>query len=195
MEDIKLLFASNLSRLRTNAGMKQSELGELLNYSDKTVSKWERADAIPDAYVLVQLAKIFGVTVDYLLSEHFEWAGAKPGKETRPPWMHDVMIVAVSGIWAMAVMTFVIFWILGNLQWIIFVCAVPVSLITILVMNSIWNKGSKNYFIVSALVFSLVALIYVMLLRHNPWQLFLIVIPAEVVVFFSFRIVKKLTGQ
>ncbi len=193
MEDIKLLFASNLCSLRTQAGMKQSELGELLNYSDKTVSKWERADALPDAYVLAQLSKIFGVTIDYLLSEHSDWTGAHPDKNAQPSWMHDVMIVSISGIWAMAIMTFVIFWILGSLQWIIFVCAVPVSLITFLVLNSIWNKGRRNYYIVSALVFSLIALVYLTLLRHNPWQLFLIVVPAEVVVFFSFRIVKKLT--
>ena len=51
MEDLKLIFASNLIRLRTSAGMKQSELGEQLNYSDKSISKWERAEALPDAAV------------------------------------------------------------------------------------------------------------------------------------------------
>ena len=38
MEDLKLVFASNLIRLRTGAGLKQVELGEKLNYSDKSVS-------------------------------------------------------------------------------------------------------------------------------------------------------------
>ena len=61
--ELKLVFASNLINLRTAAGMTQAELGTQLNYSDKTVSKWERGEAVPDAYVLTQLAALFGVTV------------------------------------------------------------------------------------------------------------------------------------
>ena len=34
MDELKLIFASNLIRLRTAAGMTQAELGEQLNYSD-----------------------------------------------------------------------------------------------------------------------------------------------------------------
>ena len=47
--------------------MTQAELGQRLNYSDKSISKWERGEAIPDAFVLTQMAELFGVTVDYLL--------------------------------------------------------------------------------------------------------------------------------
>ena len=36
MDELKLIFASNLIRLRTAAGMTQAELGEQLNYSDKS---------------------------------------------------------------------------------------------------------------------------------------------------------------
>ena len=49
MDEIKAAFASNLIRLRTAAGLTQSELGEILHYSDKAVSKWERAESVPDA--------------------------------------------------------------------------------------------------------------------------------------------------
>ncbi len=194
MEELKLFFASNLSRLRAQAGMKQSELGELLSYSDKTISKWERAEAVPDANALKQIAGIFNVTVDYLLSEHTEWTGPEQSEDRkpRPHWMSDVVVVSVAGIWSLAVMMFVIFWILGSLQWIIFICAVPVSLVTILVLNSLWNKGRSNYYIVATLVLAIILFVYLMLLKYNPWQLFLIAIPAEVVVYFSFRIVKKL---
>ena len=71
--ELKLTSASNIINLRTAAGLTQAELGAKLNYSDKTISKWERGEAIPDAYVLTQLAEIFGVTVDYLLSSHNKW--------------------------------------------------------------------------------------------------------------------------
>ena len=67
LSELKLISASNIIKLRTEAGLTQAELGEKLNYSDKTISKWERGEAIPDAYVLTQMAEIFGVSVDYLL--------------------------------------------------------------------------------------------------------------------------------
>ena len=48
MEDLKVIVAVNISRLRRDAGMTQAELAEKINYSDKSVSKWERAEALPD---------------------------------------------------------------------------------------------------------------------------------------------------
>ncbi|MEI3084791.1 MAG: helix-turn-helix transcriptional regulator [Oscillospiraceae bacterium] len=64
LTELKLVTASNIINQRTKAGMTQAELGAKLNYSDKSVSKWERGEAIPDAYVLSEMAELFGVTVD-----------------------------------------------------------------------------------------------------------------------------------
>ena len=73
MDDLKSAFAKNVSDLRNINGMTQLELAEKLNYSDKAVSKWERGESIPDISVVMQIADIFGVSVDYLLStEHTE---------------------------------------------------------------------------------------------------------------------------
>ena len=83
MDELKLIFASNLIRLRTAAGMTQAELGEQLNYSDKSISKWERGEAIPDAAVLKRMSEIFGVTVDYLLDEHDAWQPAPDPADVR----------------------------------------------------------------------------------------------------------------
>ncbi len=46
--DVKEVFAQRLVTLRKNAGLTQLQLAEKLNYSDKAVSKWERAEAVPD---------------------------------------------------------------------------------------------------------------------------------------------------
>ena len=62
LSELKLITASNIIALRTQAGLTQAELGAKLNYSDKTISKWERGDAIPDAFVLTELAEIFNIT-------------------------------------------------------------------------------------------------------------------------------------
>ena len=64
LTELQLVTASNIITQRTKAGMTQAELGAKRNYSDKSVSKWERGEAIPDAYVLSEMAELFGVTVD-----------------------------------------------------------------------------------------------------------------------------------
>ena len=47
-EELYLVIAKNISDLRRAKGMTQLDLAERIHYSDKTVSKWERAEAIPD---------------------------------------------------------------------------------------------------------------------------------------------------
>ena len=54
--------------LRTKMGMTQKSLADLMNLSDKTVSKWERGMGLPDVSLLVELSQIFGVNVDILLT-------------------------------------------------------------------------------------------------------------------------------
>ena len=193
MDDLKLIFASNLIKLRTEAGMTQADLGEKINYSDKTVSKWERAEALPDASVLKKMAEIFGVSVDYLINSHDQWEPKMTEKEETLAEYNPTIITLISifGIWTLAILIFVIFWILGHTFWIIFVSAIPASLVTLLVLNSVWNQGRHNRIIVGVFVFSIILLIYLALLKYNPWQLFLVAIPAEFMVFLSFCIKKR----
>ena len=102
LNELKLISASNIISLRTAAGLTQAELGAKLNYSDKSVSKWERGEAIPDAFVLKQMAELFGVTVDHLLSSHDEWeAPAEPEKEVPSYSASHIIAVSVLGVWTM----------------------------------------------------------------------------------------------
>ena len=81
--------------------MTQAELGEQLNYSDKSISKWERGEAIPDAAVLKRMSELFGVTVDYLLNEHDAWQpGPEPSACDRSH--HAIILVALMGIVTLA---------------------------------------------------------------------------------------------
>ncbi|MBQ4048116.1 MAG: helix-turn-helix transcriptional regulator [Clostridia bacterium] len=194
MEDLKLIFASNLIRLRTSAGLKQSELGEQLNYSDKSISKWERAEALPDAAVLKRMAEIFGVTIDYLLSDHDQWEAPTDDHGVKELTFSTriVTALAIAAIWTLATMLFVILWLANDTAiWRIFVWTLPITLIVLLVLNSVWNEGRKNRFIVSALVLSLILLLYLTFLERQPWQLFLIAAPALLIVYLSFHIKKR----
>lgn len=193
MEQLKDVFAGNLIRLRTAAGMTQLQLAELLNYSDKTISKWERADGMPDLIVAKAIADHFGVTVDYLLTSHDGW-DKKPVKITYSK--RTITGVCLTGIWTLAVMLFLIlFWTLDTTAWIVFLSAVPISLITLLVLNGVWGKSRYHLIVVSLLVFSLFALLYYVLACYthtaSPWTLVFLWIPAELVVWLSFRIRRK----
>ena len=113
LSELKLVTASNIIKLRTGRGLTQAELGAMLNYSDKTISKWERGEAIPDAYVLTQIAEIFGVTVDSLLSTETHWQPPEEEKKPELSYSIDVIIaIAVIGVWTLALTAFVALWLL-----------------------------------------------------------------------------------
>lgn len=193
MDERKATIASNLIKLRLAAGMTQAELGEKLNYSDKSISKWERGDVTTDVFVLMQIADIFGVDVDYLLKPHNEIEPAiynKPAGEATYT-TNMITLVTLLGIWTVALFIFVILWICGMVVGLVFVYAVPVSLITLLVLNSVWNGGRKNRFIIAALVLSIIGTVYLTFLSRNLWQLWLLAVPSLLLVSLGARIYRS----
>ena len=190
MDERKATIASNLIKLRLAAGMTQAELGEKLNYSDKSISKLERGDVTTDVFVLMQIADIFGVDVDYLLKPHNEIEPVIYNKpvNTATYTTNMITLVTVLGIWTVALFVFVILWICDMVVWLVFVYAVPVSLVTLLVLNSVWNGGRKNRFIIAALVLSIIATVYLTFLSRNLWQLWLLAVPSLLLVFLGARI-------
>ena len=192
MDDLKVITASNIINLRTAKGMTQAELGELLSYSDKSVSKWERAEAVPDAYVLKKMSEIFDVSVDYLLSSHDSWEKPESFKKAERNFHSNIItILVLFGIWTVAFLIYVLGWLFGQSWWLLFVYAVPVSLTTFLVLNSVWEQGKNNRHIIYGLVASVFLAVYLTLIEFNPWQIFLLLLPAEFIVFLSFRIKKS----
>lgn len=194
LSELKLISASNIIKLRTGAGLTQAELGEKLNYSDKTISKWERGEAIPDAYVLTQMAEIFGVTVDYLLSSHDAWESPEQQESRQEETGYSVnMIIAISvlGVWTMALTIFVLLWLFDIILWETFVVALPVSILTYMVLICVFRRRRHLQFVIAAFVLSLFILLYFTLPMQKPWQLFLIAIPAEIIVFLSCNIRRR----
>jgi transcriptional regulator with XRE-family HTH domain len=69
MKDIKLTIAKNISYLRQQAKLTQLELAQKIKYSDKSISKWERGESLPDIETLAKLAQIFDVQINAFLEE------------------------------------------------------------------------------------------------------------------------------
>ena len=57
-----------ISTLRREKGMTQKELGDMLNITDKAVSKWERDVACPDTQTIPKVAEILGISVEELMN-------------------------------------------------------------------------------------------------------------------------------
>ena len=184
--ELKLISASNIINLRTASGMTQAELGAKLNYSDKTISKWERGEAIPDAYVLTQLAELFGVSVDFLLSSHDKWEKPKENEieEVRYSVGH-IIALAVIGVLTAYLIAFVTLWLLGIVEWRLFLFALSSSILAYMILICVFKRTRHLQYVIALFVASLFVIVYFFLPKANPWQLFLILIPAEVIVYLA----------
>lgn len=190
MDDLKHIIAHNITELRKASSLTQLELAERLNYSDKAVSKWERAESIPDIAVLKQIADLFGVTVDYLLTKEHNQRDLERVSEkvykTKKRNRLIVTLLANTLVWLIATMVFVYLGIytekLHNL-WIIFVYATPVSLVVWLIFNTIWGQRRRNFVIITLLVWSILLAVYLSLLSYNLWLIFILGIPAQIIIF------------
>ena len=191
MEEFRRTVAGNIAALRTALGLKQSELGEKLNYSDKSISKWERGESLPDAYVLKQMSEIFGVTVDYILTPH---EGTPPIEEVERRYsIKMIALLSFVGTWTAALLAFVIVWLTaGNPLWRIFAAALPVSILVLVVFSAIWGGMKERFFAISGFVWCLFAAIFLCYLPSFVlWQMFLLAAAAQVIVILSFNVKKK----
>lgn len=60
-------LGNRLAELRKQHGLSQEELADQLGVSRQAVSKWERGEASPDTDNLIELARIYGISLDELL--------------------------------------------------------------------------------------------------------------------------------
>lgn len=63
MNDTLYNFSTNLRRLRLKQNLTQEQLAEMLNYSKKSISKWESGHALPPSAILLDIAKLLKTTI------------------------------------------------------------------------------------------------------------------------------------
>ena len=195
MEDqdqLAVTIGKNLTRLRKMANLTQLELAEKLNYSDKSVSKWEQGNGIPDVRILLQLSELYGVTLDDFVRDHTQDA-VMPKKTKRIQRLITVLLS--SGLcWLVAVIAFVFTGIFApefGDAWLIFLYAIPATAVVVLVFSCVWHYKWVRIVSVSVLVWSVLACIYLSCLQYNIWLIFLIGIPLQILALFFFVWRKK----
>ena len=67
-----MTLGEKIYKLRVERGLSQESLGEMLNVSRQSVSKWETDQSVPELDKIVAVSEMFGVSTDYLLKESEE---------------------------------------------------------------------------------------------------------------------------
>ncbi len=189
MEDLKSIIAENITQLRKESGLTQLELAERLNYSDKAVSKWERAESLPDVGVLKQIADMFQVTVDYLLKADHTAEKEMVARVSRRIHRNQSIITGISIVLVWLIAT-VVFFILEaatkikpeNLS-LCYTYAIPATFVVWLVFNSMWFNQKRNFLIVSLLMWSCLGALFVTFLQFKLYLMFVVGVPAQIIIF------------
>ena len=203
-QDLIRILAANIAACRKNAGMTQADLAEKLGYSDKTVSKWERAEGLPDVLCLKRMADTFGVSVDALLS-----ADGMPGEaplpqpeteETKPAEEETgrtgvnygaVSAIAVIGVWMLAALLYLIGQFCRADLSVALVAAVPVTGLLAVIFNGLWGNKKLTFWLCSAFVTGLIFLLCWIFRGYHVWRLMWLAIPAVAIVWLSCRMLRS----
>lgn len=182
MNNIRENIGKNLTELRKQKGLTQFEVAEKFHYSDKSVSKWENGDTLPDVETLEEICEFYGVTLDFIIKDNSKEDYAKQLTTSELNNRIAISTLLTSIVWMTATIIFVYTLISKNYTayWMAFVWAVPVSALILILMNRIYFRNKLMYFILySIMSWTLLASVFLQLLSYNLWPLFLIGIPLQ----------------
>ena len=191
MEDLKVIIGNNISQYRKNYNMTQIELAEKINYSDKSISKWEKGDGVPDIYVLKSLAEIFNVTVNDLIIEHKKEDITKP--ETSKKKKYIIILLSIALVWLVAVIGYVFLkWVIPEKRcWLTFVFALPETFIVLLVMSKLWLNKIFRFFSCSGIVWTSILSFCLTFSFERSWMLFFVGIPLQIMIILWYGFIAK----
>ena len=185
METLEEIVANNLTELRKNARLTQAELAEKINYSDKSISKWERGEALPDLKVLTQLADLYGVSIAYFVTKD----AGQDKKEFEFPkseklYRIGVELFAACAVWIAAAAVFFATAFYGKGIWMAFVWAVPASMLVLALFSRKWQFNVCVIVFRSVFCWTLLASVYLQILfsshfEYNVWMIFFIGVPLQ----------------
>lgn len=209
-EKLKKRIGANIVSYRKRAGLTQAGLAEKLNYSDKAVSKWERGESTPDVLTLIQLAELFGVTVNDLvedpnkLPEELGTVERVMGRAAekalkRKADKRVILMLSSLLVWFVALLCFVIFTIFEiPKSWIAFLYAIPADAIVMLSLRSAWKDFRWNRTLISIIMWGGLGCLFASLLTFlrvelasRLWLMFLLCIPGQIAILLWFKIYRK----
>lgn len=187
-EDVlKKNVSEKITFYRKAAGLTQLELAEKLNYSDKSVSKWERGDGLPDITVLTNMAELFGVSVDDFVSS------APPKKPIKLTKKHTLIpALSVGLVWLAA--TFVFFVLAVAFpdlprKWLVFIYGCPVSFTVTTVFSCLWWRTASRIISITGMIWTLAASVDITLKIPNMFLIYAVAAVLQILVFLWFWLI------
>lgn len=178
---IEQIIADNLTYYRKAKGLTQLEVAEKFNYSDKSISKWERGEGTPDIIVLKSLADFYGIKVDDFYKEEKQ---KTPLSKKNRRWF--IVGLSASLVWLVFGGAFISLAIaIPDVfpWWLFFVYAIMGSAIVCVVWAGIFHNKLFQLIATSVLIWSTVVSLFLTLFytvnRPNLWLVFLIGIPLQ----------------
>jgi len=178
--EMRPIVAANIASCRKKAGMTQAELAEKLNYSDKTVSKWERGEGLPDLIAAQNLAGIFHITIDALVkdAEPVPVTGDPEAERALREAKRRMILLLSTGLCVLtatlaffAARVFLPAW---NRAWLCFLYAVPAAMIVCVVFSSIWWSRRIRLAAISGLIWSAAACVHLTVPTENLWLIYVV---------------------
>ena len=161
INEINQKIAGNIAFYRKQSGMTQAELAETINSSDNSISKWESGNGVPDVYTLMQMAKLFKVSLNDLVGDK---TAQTPPKKDRTKGLEALIMLLSSGIiWLVATCAFVGLQLLLKGEhpwWMVFVFVAPANAILLIVFACAWKYRLLNFVSVTALIWSSLVCFY-----------------------------------
>lgn len=188
MSEIKDNIARNLVALRKNKKLTQQELAEKMDYTDKSISKWEHGEALPDIETLANICDFYNIDLNYLVSEHADSAKILSKAEKGNRINRSVISgLAISLVWITAIIVCISTQMFTNYAyWMSFVWALPFSFMILTIFNAIWGDKRRPAYITCFAWTALTAL-YLELGFDMPngdgwrlWMLFLLGVPTTI---------------
>ncbi|MEG1711100.1 MAG: helix-turn-helix transcriptional regulator [Clostridia bacterium] len=187
---VRQTVADNLIYYRRRANMTQLELADKLNYSDKSISKWERAEGIPDLYTLTLLAEIFDIQIADLINY------APKRKEPIPKLNKRIITMIIAGfVWLISVIIFVTIKItMPTLDkiWLVFIYAVPISMIVMIIFSLLWGKKWLTTIFISIFIWGTLSSVFLTFPYENMWLIFIIGLPLQIMTILWFNLKKPI---
>ena len=155
MDQIKI--GKFIAALRKDKGLTQEQLGEKLGVTNKTISRWENGNYMPDVEMLSLLSKEFGVSINELISGERLWA------EDFKKAADDNLVTALNNSTFTLKEKIVFFkkkWLHEHISTIV-LCVV--AWIGIIIWTALKLRGSDSYALLGAIGSMLAILFYVVL--------------------------------
>lgn len=187
MKNIREIIGENLAELRKQAKLTQLELAEKFNYSDKSISKWEKGETLPDIVTLNELCEFYGVSLDYLTHEATPENKKKYSKKTAFDHYNKIIITSlmVSVIWMIATIIYV--WSLikfNNGLWMSFIWAAPITFLILTFANHRYFHQKYLYYIFSSLfLWAILTANFLQFLSDRVWTIFILGVPIQAILF------------